>query len=390
MQIRRQHPRVSQLVLAMGLMSLLAASAELIADDGDKLLRAIELVRKRPPEGLPKLVQDGETHVVAIGVEHYVHIPKLSYCGDDAEAVVAAFRQVQKLGKANTLLITDSEERPLRLPDLLAKLKVRLMALERDDTLVFHFSGHGFPTDDGKMFLCLSDFDVAHPDQTGFSVESLRTLLADCPAETKLVFLDACFSGGFNQRLDGNRLANALKSLKGTATITSSSNGQPSGESAQLKQGIFTYWLVRGLRGQANSIVDRQIDIAELFRFIKDNVPATAKQEVQIDQQPTWAFEHLAGIPRVIELKRPDRPSDLVPLKGFPLPPEQVTMERVLNTISHFPEANPRNGIGLTKWILKNAPANSELAKSAQKHLDHIDQLLLDGKISLNDGSDDE
>ena len=386
----RSFPRVRGLFLGMGLMSLFAAPTRLVADDADKLLKAIELVRKRPVVELPTSTPNAQTHVIAIGVEHYLHAPRLSYSGDDAEAWVAAFRQVQKLDEANTLLITDSAAQPLRAKNLVAQLEERLMSLQRDDTLVFHFSGHGFPAADGTMYLCPSDFDAKKPETTGLAVESLRSLLAKCRAETKLVFLDACFSGGFNQRLDGNELANAFKTLKGTATVTSSSNGQPSAESEKLKQGIFTYWLVRSLRGQANTVVDRHIDIAELFRFIKDNVPETALQELKLEQQPTWAFEHLAGIPRVIELKRPDRPSDLIPLKAMPLPPEPDVLQTVLDTISRFPQANPRNGIGLTKWILKHAPPDSAIAQAAQRHLNLVDQMILNGTISLNDGDDNE
>lgn len=387
---RRQLLRVFRILLGTSLISLFAGSVELIADDADTLLKAIELVRKKPPVELPKLTQDGETFVIAIGIEHYSRVPKLTYCADDAESLVAAFRQVQKLGKANTLLLTDAEDQPLTRKDMQTRIDERLASLEKEDTLVFHFSGHGFRTDSGQMFLCPSDFDPANAGSSGLAVEILRSSLAKCRAETKLVFLDACFSGGFSQPLDGNDLANAFKTLKGTATITSSSDGQPSAESATFKQGIFTYWLVRGLRGQANSVIDRHIDIAELYRFVKDNVPLTALKEAKLKQQPTWAFEHLTGIPRVIELKRPDRPSDLVPLKAMPLPPDPETLETVLDTISQFPQANPRNNIGLTKWILKHARPNSDLAKRAQQHLDQVDALLISGEISLSDGADDE
>ena len=136
-------------------------------------------------------------------------------------------------------------------------------------------------------------------------------------------------------------------------------------------------------------MVDRQIDLAELFRFVRDHVPATATAELKLDQQPTWAFADLAGIPRVIALKRPDRPSDLVPLKAMPLSPQPAVLANVLDTIARFPEANPRNNIGLTKWVIQNAPPNSALLKSAQAHLDRVDQMILEGKIQLAEEDDE-
>lgn len=379
-----------KLVLASCLGCLFWGQVSVRADQGDELLKVIEASRRKPNSDRPNVAHNGETHVIAIGVENYTQVPKLNFCIDDAQILVTAFQVVGKIDPANSLFLTDTKERPLQASSIQKQVDERLAKLNAEDNLVFMFSGHGFHDESGEMYLCPSDFNPEFAAKTGVSVVNLRDSLAQCRASTKFVFLDACYSGGFNSRLDGNQLANAFRTLKGTATITSSSNGQPSAESPSLKQGVFTYWLVKGLRGQANAVVDNHIDVAELYRFVKDQVPRTARAEGGLIQHPTWAFEHLAGIPNVIELKRPDRPSDLVKLLAMPLPPEPDTLETVLSTISQFPHASPRRGIGLTKWILKNAPAKSELAKNAQQHLDTLDSLLLQGKITLEDETEED
>lgn len=334
----------------------------------------------------------GELWLLAIGVEQYTSVSPLRFTGDDARSLGKAYREVGQVPDDHIAMVSDEDGQPADRQSLLKAIQDGLARPQDGDTLVFHFSGHGFLADGGTMYLAGSDFDPQSPATTGLAVETLRNELAGCRAKTRFVFLDACHSGAFGagNRLDGQALANAFRALPGTVTITSSSAQQPSLESAALRQGVFTYWLVRGLRGEANSTVDRQIDAAELFRFVKDKVLETARTEQGLVQQPTWSCEQLADIPAAIPLLRPDRPSVLVPIKRFPLPPAPDTLATLLDTIAHFPQANPRNGIGLAKWVLANSPRGSDLARQAQAHIDRIDEMLLRGEISLDDGRDEE
>lgn len=326
------------------------------------------------------------TLVVAIGIEDYVIVPQLEYTIDDATAFATAFREVGEVPSEDIMLLVDGDSNPVDSEQIHELVPERLQSAIKDDTVVFYFSGHGFVAPDGEMYLAPADFNVKQAAATGLAVSTVREWLASCPAKRKLVFLDACYSGGFaaSERIDGQKLANALKAVKGTAVVTSSSGQQPSIESRRLKAGVFTHWLVRGLRGEANSKVDRHIDLAELFRFIETRVRLTAKEESGAEQTPTWAFDQIAEIPKVIDLKNPDKPSQLVAIAAFPLQPEPFVMETVLDSVSQFPQANPRRNIGIGKWVLKHAKPGSTLAKKAQTHIDEIDRLILDGKITLN------
>jgi hypothetical protein len=80
----------------------------------------------------------------------------------------------------------------------------------------------------------------------------------------------------------------------------------------------------------------------------------------------------------------------LVPIKQLPFGTDPGTLSTLLDTMEHFPQANPRNAIGMTKWVLSKAPPGSALAKRAQAHLDKIDALLLDGTLRLPPPENDE
>ncbi len=43
-------------------------------------------------------------------------------------------------------------------------------------------------------------------------------------------------------------------------------------EDGGLRSGVFSYFLIRGLKGEANTNDDKIITIAELFKFVGNNV----------------------------------------------------------------------------------------------------------------------
>ena len=59
---------------------------------------------------------------------------------------------------------------------------------------------------------------------------------------------------------------------KGTIIITASGANEVSMESEDYKHGIFTYFLLEGLRGKADFDSDGLVTIDELYPYVSDNV----------------------------------------------------------------------------------------------------------------------
>jgi uncharacterized caspase-like protein len=66
---------------------------------------------------------------------------------------------------------------------------------------------------------------------------------------------------------------------KGTVIITASGANEVSMESDEFKHGIFTYFLLEGLKGKADVDDDGLITVDELYRYVSDHVARASSQE---------------------------------------------------------------------------------------------------------------
>ena len=57
-------------------------------------------------------------------------------------------------------------------------------------------------------------------------------------------------------------------------------------EPDKLRHGLFTYYLLRGLKGEADDNQDGEVTLGELAGFLSDAVPVAAKGTYRQDQQP--------------------------------------------------------------------------------------------------------
>ncbi|NJN34119.1 MAG: hypothetical protein HC817_07600 [Saprospiraceae bacterium] len=118
--------------------------------------------------------------------------------------------------------------------------------------------------------------------------EEVNQILSNCTAKNKLVIADACHSGSYvasksiesaRQALeDGGQLYEELnKTQPGTAYLLSSLADEESLEVSSLQNSVFTYFILRGLKGEANKNNDNIVTIKELFDFVSVNVASYAK-----------------------------------------------------------------------------------------------------------------
>jgi len=108
------------------------------------------------------------------------------------------------------------------------------------------------------------------------------------------VFLDSCYSGmaRTGETLLASARPLALKADKKLfpaefTVIAASQADQISSSSADLKHGIFSYYLMKGMEGDADADSDGKITLGEMQRYLVDNVGRQAgmmnrKQEPQL------------------------------------------------------------------------------------------------------------
>jgi uncharacterized caspase-like protein len=164
-----------------------------------------------------------------------------------------------------------------------------------NDLVIFYFSGHGLT----GAFLPV-DYDGVRNKLLHSEVQKI---FAKCPAKFKLCIADACHSGSLlAQRADRDKemIDTYYKALSeasgGTALLMSSKADEDSLESTPLRQGVFSHFLLRGIKGEADANGDKIVTIQELFNYVKHSVDSFA-QENNRSQTPCMEGSYDKNMP---------------------------------------------------------------------------------------------
>ncbi|MGE5255355.1 MAG: caspase family protein [Hyphomicrobiales bacterium] len=231
---------------------------------------------------------------VVIGINDYPRLPKLKFAVNDAEAFYRLLVEENRVPPENVTLLTNEQASLVNLRSTLGT-RIKNAARENDMVIIF-FAGHGAterdaasPDGDGlEKYLLPYDTDPADLYTTAMPMVEVARILNRIRSE-RLVFLaDACYSGGSGGRtisVSGIR-ANIADSFlervaggRGKVIITASSANEVSVEKEELQHGVFTYYLLEGLRGKADLDRDGMITVDEAYRYVYEQVPAATGQE---------------------------------------------------------------------------------------------------------------
>ncbi|MEH1986659.1 nSTAND1 domain-containing NTPase [Nostoc sp.] len=221
--------------------------------------------------------------LMLVGVNQYQDdgLPSLSYstvdCQGLAEALVDASAQFTQ---TEVTIHHDFAPQPPSLENIRASLRQITTAAQPIDTILFYFSGHGIVEPNTQQaFLCLADTQKSHLQNTALALQELLLFLGNSGAQNQLVWLDACHSGGMTLRgTTIESLLNATPKMvevlqqraaksKGFYALLSCDANQQSWEFPELGHGVFTYYLMKGLQGEA---ADSQglIYVDNLYRYV--------------------------------------------------------------------------------------------------------------------------
>ena len=207
---------------------------------------------------------------VIIGVASYNHMPVLRYTDDDAYRMYAFLKSPEggALEDDQISILIDEAATKQNIINTMNKIFGKAGP---NDLVMLYFSGHGL-----KGSFLPSDFDGFN---NKLEHEEINSILKNSPAKYKLCIADACHSGSLLAMKSGqvpNTLANYYQSLaqaqRGTALIMSSKSDETSLESSGLRQGVFSHFLIRGLKGEADFNTDKVVTVQELFNFVSSNV----------------------------------------------------------------------------------------------------------------------
>ncbi len=220
--------------------------------------------------GVPKDAAAIKVWAVVIGIASYSHMPVLRYTDDDAYRMYAFLKSPEGGALADEQIRVLVDEDATK--DKITKTMDEVFGQAGpNDLVMLYFSGHGLK----GSFLPI-DFDGYN---NKLFHDEINAIFSNSPAKYKLCIADACHSGSLFAMKSGtveNALASYYKTLAqadpGTALIMSSKSDETSLESSGLRQGVFSHFLIRGLKGEADQDQNNVVSVQELFDFIHGNV----------------------------------------------------------------------------------------------------------------------
>lgn len=241
----------------------------------------------------------GEVRILAVvvGVATYTYMPVLKFTDDDAYRFYSFLRSPEggAIPDDQIRLFIDDDATASNISTAMKEL---FSQADGNDVVLFYYSGHGLP----GTFLPVDYDGVNHR----LSHRQVVDILSQSPAKHKLVLADACHSGS----LPGIRSPNIDQQLEdfyqafenahsGVALFLSSREDEYSLEDSGLRSGIFSYFLVRGLKGDADANNNGLITITELASY----VTAAVEQYTGRAQRPVLKGNFDTQMPIAIVVK---------------------------------------------------------------------------------------
>jgi Caspase domain len=253
-----------------------------------------------PPTPRDTTIVGPQTFAMIMGISSYKYVRPLTYADKDAEM----FRDFLKSpggGKLNENNIYCLLNEQATLANFYAKgfqwLKVK--KLQAGDRLFIYLAGHGDAIDEDQFFYLAYDCNPAG-DKNNYLVGgaiqlfNLKKKIANETAKGVEVYfiMDACRTSELPGGTEGQNFLNTAISEKraGEVIMLATGAGQESLEDATIGagHGLFTYYLVDGLTGAADSlgVIDNKITLEEIQKYVDKNVPSIAQQRFKRKQDP--------------------------------------------------------------------------------------------------------
>lgn len=245
-------------------------------------------------------VAAGESYALIVGISTYKYIRPLSYADKDAE-LLRDFLKSPGGGnvKPDNIFCLLNEEAKAANFWVKGMAWLRAKQLKKGDRLYVYLAGHGDAINQDEYFFLTYDCNPAG-DKNNYIVTgsvqlyNLKSRFAQLSRQgIEVIFImDACRTNELPGGSEGQQTLNAAISEKqaGEIIMLATGAGQESLEDASIGtgHGLFTYYVVDGLAGNADSsgTLDNVVTLAELKKYIADRVPEIARDKFRRKQDP--------------------------------------------------------------------------------------------------------
>jgi len=256
------------------------------AYDGEQLAstRTLRVIRE---------VNRGQIWAVVIGISQYKTVRSLKYADKDALAFGEYLTKNIGVTPDHTTVLLNEQATLFNLKRSLGTELKRNAGPK--DTVIIYYAGHGAPEPDAsspdgdglEKYLIPYDADPQDLYATALPMREVETIFHRLSAERVIFITDSCYSGATAGRTFSTAARRAtlsdgfltrLSKGKGRVVLTASRAGEVSEERDDLGHGVFTYYLLEGLKGKADVDGDSIVTVDEAYSYISTHVPQATGQ----------------------------------------------------------------------------------------------------------------
>ena len=245
------------------------------------------------------------THVdrwaIVIGISTYQDKDlNLKYADKDAHALYDLLLTASGGGfeKDHVKLLLNEEA---TTANITRSLRSFLKKPAKEDIVLIYLAGHGSPDIDrpGVVYFLTHDVDRKDISGTALPMREIDLCLREnLLAERVIILADTCHSaaiaGGVGRRaaaedsaVINSYLQEVSKTKGGVALLTSAEGNEVAYEYDELGHGVFTHYLLEGMKGAADGAIDGSpknviVTVGELFEYVRKKV----KEHTQDKQHP--------------------------------------------------------------------------------------------------------
>ena len=224
-----------------------------------------------------KVTRNKDALALIIGVRDYKNIPVAEYADSDAKVFADYASQILGIpsNRIRKILNEDADEAGMltALEDWLSRASKK----DNSDIYVF-FSGHGL-SDGKQMYLFPYDGLATKLERTAITRDYLFNAIASSNPRSVTVFLDTCYSGTTKNSKETItpdkpiRMKVLKQAIPDNFTVmTAAAGDQTATLLEEAEHGMFSYFLMKGMEGLADSNQDNKITALELHDYVKENV----------------------------------------------------------------------------------------------------------------------
>lgn len=263
-------------------------NVEMIAYNGRNSIASQPLV---VTQTTPAAAVKPTLYVLAVGVSQYKDPGmSLKYAAADAQAVSAMLAQRGKalFDIAAPKILLDGQANRSGIQAAFAELAGQV---KENDVFLLYLAGHGAVFDGAYHFVPQDDIYRSEKNFRAASLnqQDFQDLLKTIRAQKSLILLDTCYAGavklaalasGLAVRGDLEEKTAITKLMRATGrTVLMASSDKTMALEGYKDHGFFTYALLQGLQGAADSNHNDEISTLELADFVSDLVPKISKDK---------------------------------------------------------------------------------------------------------------